>query len=118
ATREYAHTTTTLFQRMESFVLSIGLDKVSTVVSDVVTSPNMKDATDLLLTKYPHLTVLPSCAHAFDAMMTELLELPVFHSLYTVCTRVSAYFSRNHLHKARFARVAHELNIEDPANAT
>ncbi|RHY84440.1 hypothetical protein DYB31_006797, partial [Aphanomyces astaci] len=77
ATREYAHTTTTLFQRMESFVLSIGLDKVSTVVSDVVTSPNMKDATDLLLTKYPHLTVLPSCApQPMRPSMLLLLRVP------------------------------------------
>ncbi|RHY34714.1 hypothetical protein DYB32_000714 [Aphanomyces invadans] len=113
ATREHAHSVNALFHRIESYVLSVGLDKVSTVVADVGGTPVMKDATDLLATKYPHLAILPSCAHAFDAMMTDLLDLPAFHSLYTVCKQVSAFFGRNHVHRDRFVRVAHELNIED-----
>ncbi|KAF0739284.1 hypothetical protein Ae201684P_009943 [Aphanomyces euteiches] len=110
-TRENVHSTEMLFQRMEAVLLSIGLEKVSTLVVD--NSPSMRDASELLVAKYQHLTILPSCSHAFDAMMTELLRLPAFHGLWTVCRDVTAFFSQNHLHKARFARVASELNIEE-----
>ncbi|KAF0686016.1 Aste57867_22170 [Aphanomyces stellatus] len=110
-TREHVHSSDMLFQRMEAVLLSIGLERVSTLVVDG--SASMKDASDLLVAKYQHLTILPSCAHAFDALMQELLRLPVFHSLWSVCKQITTYFGQNHLHKARFSRVAAELNIED-----
>ncbi|KDO23168.1 hypothetical protein SPRG_09976 [Saprolegnia parasitica CBS 223.65] len=109
-TREAPHVPMMLFEHMEATINAIGIEKVATIVADI--SVNMKQACDVLQAKFTHLTILPSCAHAMEALVAEVLSLPTFQPLLRVCSTVATFITSNHVPRASFTRVASDMHLD------
>lgn len=106
-TGELPHTPQVLVEKIENVMTQVGTGKVSVIVME--TSENMKQASLVLEGKYPEITFLPSCSHAMNAMMVEMLSLPPIADIISVCKQISRFFAQNHLARAAFARVSEQM---------
>lgn len=107
ATGELPHTPEVLVERVESMVAQVGTAKISVVVMD--TSPAMKQAGLVLGAKYPDITFMPSCAHAMNDMMTQMLALSPIANTLSICKQITRFFAENHVARAAFARVSEQM---------
>lgn len=107
ATGELPHTPEVLAERVESMMAQVGTAKISVVVMD--TSPAMKQAGLVLGAKYPDITFMPSCAHAMNDMMTQMLALSPIANTLSVCKQITRFFAENHVARAAFARVSEQM---------
>ncbi|OQR81819.1 hypothetical protein THRCLA_11377 [Thraustotheca clavata] len=113
-TLEAAHAPIMLMEHIEATINNIGADKICALVAD--TSANMKQACELLQGKFSHLTILPSCSHAMDALVLEVLAIPSFQSIIRVCTTVATFISTNHVPRASFTRLASDIHMDMPSS--
>jgi hypothetical protein len=106
-TGELPHSTEVLVEKIENIMTQIGTGKVSVIVTD--TSDSMKEAALLLEGKYPEITFLPSCAHAMNNMMAEILSTHPIGATLHVCKQIAHHISHNPLARAAFARVSEQI---------
>ncbi|KAF1320513.1 hypothetical protein FI667_g12322, partial [Globisporangium splendens] len=106
-TGELPHTPDVLAEKVESMMAQVGTGKIAVVVMD--TSPAMKQAGLVLSAKYPDITFLPSCAHAMNSMMTEMLSLTPIANTLDTCKQIARFFAHNHIARAAFARVGEQM---------
>ncbi|KAG2528681.1 hypothetical protein JM18_003195 [Phytophthora kernoviae] len=103
------HTPEVLIDKVDSILTEIGTDRVSVIVMD--TSNSMKQTALALQRKYPDITILPSCAHAMNAMMTEMLARPPIASTLNTCRDIAAFFAYNCRARAAIARVSGQVQL-------
>lgn len=123
-TGEAPHTPDVVIQKIEQVMLQLGSGKVSVIVMDL-RHDDMKQAALVLENKYPNITFLPSCAHAMNAMMADILAIPPLATTLAVCKTIATYFSQNHIARAAFARVSEPMQaleasypLSEPADAS
>ncbi|TMW60839.1 hypothetical protein Poli38472_000881 [Pythium oligandrum] len=107
-TGEALHTPEVLVEKIESVMTQIGTGKVSVIVMDM-RNESMKQAALMLEGKYPNITFLPSCAHAMNAMMNDILAIPILANTVGICKQLARYFSQNHIARAAFTRVSEPM---------
>ncbi|DBA00346.1 TPA: hypothetical protein N0F65_000531 [Lagenidium giganteum] len=107
-TGEICHTAGVLMEKIENVMTQIGTGKVSAIVTDA-SSETMKEAAMMLESKYPDITFLPSCAHAMNAMIVEILALPLLANTASACKQLCRFFAQNHIARNAFARVSEQM---------
>lgn len=113
-TGELPHTPQVLIDKIEAILTQIGSGKVSVIVMDG--QENMKQCAIVLEEKYPEITFLPSCAHALQKMVQEILQLSPFAKVFETCKEVTERFSKDPVARAAFLRVQEHLQALDTSS--